>query len=199
MERIRLRQAVVVEGKYDKIKLSALIDGTILCTGGFRIYRDRQLAAMIRAVAQRQGIVILTDSDRAGFRIRSYIRSLAKGAEVINLYIPQVPGKERRKEAPGAEGILGVEGMEVQTLRDLFSRAGLLEPDRLPAGGERRIERSDFYEDGISGGPDASRKRAALLARLGLPGYVTTNALLDIINSLMTWEEYRAFCREYHP
>ena len=190
MEKIKLRQAVIVEGKYDRIKVSSLIDGLIIQTDGFRIYKDKQKIAMIRAVALQQGVVILTDSDRAGFKIRGFLHSIAAGAEVTNLYIPQVSGKERRKAGPGAEGLLGVEGIDVQTLRALFQKAGLLDEAPPP---ERPITRMDFYEDGFMGGADASKRRAALLKHLGLPGYLTTNSLLEVINSLMTYEESRVF------
>ena len=193
MEKIKLRQAVIVEGKYDRVKVSALIDGLIIQTDGFRIYKDKQKIAMIRAVALRQGVVILTDSDRAGFQIRGFLHSIAAGAEVTNLYIPQISGKERRKAGPGAEGLLGVEGIDVQTLQTLFQKAGLL--DDTPSPSERPITRMDFYGDGLMGGADASKRRAALLKHLGLPGYLTTNSLLEVINSLMTYEEYRAFCK----
>lgn len=197
MEKLKLKRALVVEGKYDKAKLSSLVEGTILQTDGFRIYRDKQLAAMIRAVARRQGLVILTDSDRAGFQIRHYIRSLAQGADVVNVYIPQTRGKERRKAAPGAEGLLGVEGIDADILRELLQKAGALADEEAPdpdAREARRIGRADLYEDGLTGGPDAAGKRRALLLRLKLPGYLSTAGLLEVINTLMTYSEYRAFC-----
>lgn len=193
MEKIKLRQAVIVEGKYDRIKLSSFIDGLILQTDGFRIYKDKQKIAMIRAVALRQGVVILTDSDRAGFCIRGFLHSIAAGAEITNLYIPQITGKERRKTEPGAEGFLGVEGIDLAVLRGLFQKAGLL--DETPAVSLRPITRMDFYENGLMGGTGSSSRRALLLKHLGLPSYLTTNSLLEVINSLMTYEEYTAFCR----
>ena len=192
-EKIRLSQAVIVEGKYDKIKLSALIDGVIIPTDGFRIYKDRQKIAMIKSIAEKQGIIILTDSDRAGFQIRGFVRSLAKNAKVTNIYIPQVEGKEKRKKSPGAEGTLGVEGIGADTLRELFRRFGILEETGIQRE-KRQITRLDFYEDGIMGGAGAVQKRRALMARLGLPSYLATNSLLEVINLLMTYEEYREFC-----
>ncbi len=189
MEKIKVTRAVVVEGKYDKIKLSSLIDGLILQTDGFRIYRDKEKAAMIRAVAKKQGLIVLTDSDRAGFQLRGYLRSITQGAEVAHIYIPRVAGKESRKTAPGAEGILGVEGIDGDTLRELFRREGLLGE---PVKRENPVTRLDFYEDGLTGGKDSSRRRKELLRRLNLPEYMTAGALLEIINSLMSREEYRA-------
>ena len=192
-EKIRLTQAVVVEGKYDKIKLSSLIEGTIIKTDGFQIYKDRQKIAMIKTIAEKQGIIILTDSDRAGFQIRNFIRSVAKDAKITNIYIPQVEGKEKRKKSPGAEGMLGVEGIDADTLRKLFRRFGIRESEEAEED-RRQITRLDFYEDGLTGGNGAARRRRALLAQLGLPSYLTTNSLLEIINLLMTYDEYRKFC-----
>lgn len=199
MSKLTLSRAVVVEGKYDKIKLEALIDGLIIQTNGFRIYKDKEKAAMLRAVARRRGVVIVTDSDRAGFQLRGFVRSVVQDAEVVNVYIPQIAGKEKRKRAPGAEGLLGVEGIDLETLRELFLRAGALDPPGASAGREtsaRRITRMDFYEHGLSGGPEAARLRKRLLQRLGLPCYLTCKGLLEVVNSLMTYEEYRAFLKE---
>ena len=195
MEKLRVSRAILVEGKYDRIKLASLIDGLIIPIDGFRIYKDRQKSAMIRALAQKRGLVVVTDSDAAGFQLRGYLRSIAKDADVIHIYIPQVSGKERRKAAPGAEHLLGVEGIGADTLRELFLRSGAVD-DTPPQEGARRITRMDFYDDGLMGGPDAAERRAALLRRLGLPNYLTTNALLEIVNSLMSYEEYRRFIGE---
>ncbi len=117
---------IVVEGKYDKIKLESLVDGLILTTDGFRIFKDKQKRDLIRALAQKQGVIVLTDSDVAGFKIRSLIRSVARDASVINLYIPQIPGKEKRKSTPSKEGTLGVEGLDAELLRELFVKHGVL-------------------------------------------------------------------------
>lgn len=196
MDRLKLSRIVIVEGKYDKIKLSALIDGMILTTDGFRIYRDKARHRMLRDLALKRGAVIVTDSDRAGFRIRGFLRSILQGADLVQVYIPQLSGKEKRKPSPGAEGLLGVEGMDLSLLEKLFRQAGALAPPETPVPPVRRITRQDFYEDGLTGGANASELRTRLLRRLGLPDYLTSKALLETINTLMTYEEYRSFLRE---
>ena len=180
-------KAVIVEGKYDKIKLSSIIDGLIIQTNGFRIYKDKEKIALVRAVALKQGVIIVTDSDVAGFKLRGFIRSIAQGAEVTNIYIPQIVGKEKRKVAPSKENLLGVEGIEAQLLRTLFINADVV---KVEDSTSRKITKMDFYEDGLTGHTDSANMRQRLLKRLGLPTYVTTNSLVDIINSLMTYEEY---------
>lgn len=193
MEKIKIDRVVIVEGKYDQVKLASLIDGVIIKTDGFRIYKDKEKAAMIRALGAKKGLLILTDSDHAGFQLRGYIRNIAKGADIKQVYIPQIKGKERRKEKAGKEGLLGVEGMNADLLRDLLKKAGVQTGE---AEDRRLITKLDFFEDGFSGGADASQNRAALLSHLGLPSYLTANALLEIINSMLTYDEYRAFCDE---
>ena len=193
MEKIKIDRVVIVEGKYDQVKLASLIDGVIIKTDGFRIYKDKEKAAMIRALGAKKGLLILTDSDHAGFQLRGYIRNIAKGADIKQVYIPQIKGKERRKEKAGKEGLLGVEGMNADLLRDLLKKAGVQTGE---AEDRRLITKLDFFEDGFSGGAEASQNRAALLSHLGLPSYLTANALLEIINSMLTYDEYRAFCDE---
>lgn len=191
MEKIKIDRVVIVEGKYDQVKLASLIDGIIIKTDGFRIYKDKEKADMIRTLGKKKGLLILTDSDHAGFQLRGYIRNIAKGADIKQIYIPQIKGKERRKEKAGKEGLLGVEGMDADLLRDLLKKAGV---DATVSADRRLITKADFFEDGLSGGPDAAQKRGALLKHLGLPAYLTANALLEIINSMLTYEEYRNFC-----
>lgn len=187
-EKLIVSKAVIVEGKYDKIKLSGIIEGLIIQTNGFRIYNDKEKIALIKAVALKQGVIILTDSDAAGFKLRSFIRSIAKGAEIENVYIPQISGKEKRKTAPSKENLLGVEGIDTNLLRELLAKADgkKAEFTSLP-----RITKLDFFEDGLSGGANSAVKRQALLKHLGLPCYITANSLVEIINSLMTYEEYK--------
>ena len=151
---IHLRQAVVVEGKYDKIRLSALVDGPILVTNGFRIFKNREQMALLRRLARQDGILILTDSDAAGFKIRNYIKSAVPDGKIYHAYIPEILGKEARKDRPSKEGTLGVEG------------------------------------NGLSGGPDSSQKRLAVLQKLGLPRYLSAAALLEAVNALMNREEF---------
>lgn len=189
MERIRLEQAVIVEGKYDKIKLESVLDALILTTDGFRIYRDKQRRALFRSLAETRGLVVLTDSDAAGFRLRAYVADIAPKGTVAHVYIPDVFGKERRKTAPSAEGKLGVEGIDAATLREAFRRAGVLEGGKRPPAG---VTRQDLYEDGFMGGRHSSDKRYALYDRLGLPKRISTTAALDLLNHMLTREQYDA-------
>lgn len=189
-EKIMLRQAVVVEGKYDKIRLEALVDGLILTTNGFGIFRDPELRDFIRRLAAERGIVVLTDSDAAGFRIRSYLTGMIPPHQITNVFIPDLFGKERRKRAASAEGKLGVEGMDTETLRRSFSFAGI-EP--VSAGPPRDpITRTDLYEDGLMGGPGSRELRYALYDALSLPRRLNLTGALPLINSLLTRDEYRS-------
>lgn len=183
---------VIVEGKYDRLRLQELIDGTIIETGGFGIFTDPEKLDMIRALAEKTGIILLTDSDRAGFKIRSYIRSAIPGGKgIVNVYIPDVFGKERRKTAPSKEGKLGVEGISIELLRDCFEKAGVF--TALTDGEEKDpITKVDLFILGLSGADDASYKRAALLKRLGLPERLTAKGLLPVLNTLYTREEFFA-------
>jgi len=186
-EKITLAQAVIVEGKYDKIRLSPLLDALILTTDGFRVFRDKEMCALIRRLAHSCGIILLTDSDGAGFQIRNYLTKIARGGEITHVYIPDVPGKERRKPQPGKEGKLGVEGIDPALLREAFARAGLL--GHVPKEGPG-ITRQDLYDWGLTGGADSRALRYALLARLGLPARLSTGALLPVLNQVITREEF---------
>jgi len=186
-EKITLTQAIIVEGKYDKIRLSPLLDALILTTDGFRVFRDKEMCALIRRLAHSCGIVLLTDSDGAGFQIRNYLTKIARGGEITHVYIPDVPGKERRKPQPGKEGKLGVEGIDPALLREAFARAGLL--GHVPKEGPG-ITRQDLYDWGLTGGADSRALRYALLARLSLPARLSTGALLPVLNQVITREEF---------
>lgn len=188
----KIQQAIVVEGKYDKIRLSNLVDTTIVTVDGFRIYKDREQLELLRLLADRQGLVILTDSDAAGFQIRRYLSSALDRSKVIHAYIPDVYGKERRKEHPGKEGKLGVEGMNDQILRQVLERAGVLCCQSVPQPPRRQITKTDLFLDGFSGGEESRRKRQALLQRLRLPERLSANGLLTVLNAAMTYEDYRA-------
>ena len=190
---ISLRQCVIVEGKYDKQRLSRLVDATIIETDGFRIFRDREKRLLIQRLAEKNGIIILTDSDSAGFLIRRHIKSLVPPDRIINVYIPAILGKERRKPSPSKEGLLGVEGMEDESLLKAFEQAGVT---CVPAVSGPKITKLDLYEDGLSGRPGSSVLRQRLLKRLGLPHYITANSLLAFLNASMTLEEYRALVAE---
>lgn len=191
---IKIDKAVVVEGKYDKIKLSSVINGVIICTDGFQIFKDKDKMSIIRHYAEKTGIIILTDSDTAGFKIRNYLKGAVKNGSITNVYIPDIFGKERRKAEPSKEGKLGVEGMSEETLLEAFRRAGVS-----CAEGEKKtggIDKMLLYELGYSGAPDASVRRRELLKRLGLPELMTTAAIADILNTMMTADELREITAE---
>lgn len=189
---ISLRQCVIVEGKYDKQKLNRLVDATILTTDGFRIFRDREKRLLIRKLAEKNGVIILTDSDSAGFLIRRHIKSFVPADQIINVYIPEILGKERRKPFPSKEGLLGVEGMEDTVLLQALERAGITCCQTVPGP---KLTKLDLYQDGLSGGPDSCALRQRLLKKIGLPHYITANSLLALLNASMAPEEYRALMK----
>lgn len=190
---LHIEQAIVVEGKYDKIKLSSLVDAVILVTDGFRIFKDAEKMAVIRYYARTTGIVVLTDSDSAGFVIRNHIRGAVRDGKVFHAYIPDILGKERRKANPSKEGKLGVEGMERQILMRAFEKAGITAK---PKEDRAEITRLDLYEDGFSGRPDSKARRAVLLKKLNLPELLTTQSMLEILNTMMSREEYQKAAAE---
>lgn len=185
---IHIDGAIVVEGKYDKIKLSRMVDCPIITTGGFGVFKSDETKELLRWYAEHGGIIILTDSDSAGFRIRGYIKGIVNSGEVKSAYIPDIFGKEKRKQKPSAEGKLGVEGVSEQVIAEALERAGVI-GER--AEDRRKITRTDLYDDGLFGGGDASKKRAELLKRLGLPERLSVSGLLDVLNSSMSFEEYK--------
>ena len=187
---IKLKEAVIVEGKYDKIKLSSLVDGLIITTDGFGIFKDREKRELIKALAKKRGIIILTDSDSAGFLIRSHIKGFVSDGEIKNVFIPDVFGKEKRKSASSKEGKLGVEGMDRELLENALKKAGIVEEKTSPNA--KKVLKSDLFEDGISGGADSKAKRTRLLKELGLPERMSANALLETVNALYSFEEYKA-------
>ena len=189
----RIREAIVVEGRYDKNALSQVVDTVILETSGFGIFKNDELMALLRRLTETRGIVVLTDSDGAGFLIRSRIRSCLPKAGVKHAYIPDIQGKERRKRAPGKEGLLGVEGMSPQVLLEALRRAGatfLGEGTAAAAQEQPPITKADLFALGLSGGADASARRAALLQRLDLPAHMSANALLPVLNALYDRESF---------
>lgn len=193
---IKIKQAVVVEGKYDKIKLSSIIDAPIIVTNGFGIFKDKEKLSYIKAVAQKRGIVIMTDSDNAGFMIRNRIlKAVGSESEVINVYIPDVFGKEKRKKSPGAEGKLGVEGIDVDVLKEALNKFGVFSEssDVKNANG---ITKKDLYELGLSGTDNSKQRRQALIKKLNLPENMTTSSLLDALNIFITYNELKNICEE---
>lgn len=184
---IHVAQAIIVEGKYDKIKLSSLLDAVILTTNGFHIFHDAEKMALIRYYAKTTGIIILTDSDTAGFRIRNYLKGAVHDGKLFHVYIPDIYGKERRKLKPSAEGKLGVEGINKNALLAAFEKAGVL-TDEIPEKTDP-ITKYDLYELGLSGGADSKSKRKALQKRLYLPDLLSTASLLEVLNTMMTKTE----------
>ena len=183
---IKINQAVIVEGKYDKIKLSGIIDAPIIQTDGFGIFKDKELQRLIRMLAEKRGLLVLTDSDSAGFKIRSFIGSTVDKKYIKNAYIPDIFGKERRKTEPSKEGKLGVEGVSEDVIMQALANAGVLcESSQEP---ERPITKLDLYELGLTGGENSSEKRARLLERYALPSRLTTNSLVTVLNCITTYE-----------
>lgn len=190
MEKISLRQAVVVEGKYDKIALSKVIDAVIITTDGFGVYKNEDTIKLIRMYAQTSGLVILTDSDTAGQQIRGRIKSLVGDAEIINVYCPVIFGKERRKQHASKEGKLGVEGMSVPVLREAFEKAGLVGED-LPS--REAVTKQDMIFLGLNGSPNSSLLRRKVCRTLGLPEKLSSNSLRDAAGTLMGREAFIKF------
>lgn len=187
---LRIREAIVVEGRYDKAALAGVADTLILETAGFGVFKDGERLAFLRKLAAKRGLIILTDSDGAGFVIRNYLKGAIPKDQVKHAYIPDVYGKERRKQAPGREGKLGVEGMSPEILRNALLRAGATvldggAPDR-PQGD---LTPADLFALGLSGAPDAAARRRELLKRLDLPEHMSAKALLAALNALYTPEE----------
>lgn len=189
---IRIREAVVVEGRYDKNTLAQLVDTVILETSGFGIFKNAQLVALLRRLSETRGLIILTDSDGAGFLIRSHLKSALPSSGVKHAYIPDRYGKERRKRRPGKEGKLGVEGMPRDVLEEALRRSGATFLDEAAPEGRREepITKTDLYLLGLSGGTDASQRRAQLLRRLDLPEHISVNALLPVLNALYGREDF---------
>lgn len=183
---IKLRQAIVVEGRYDKNALAQLVDAPIFETRGFGVMKDAALLAFLRRVAAERGLVILTDSDGAGFVIRNYLKSALPKEGVYHAYIPDIPGKERRKAQPGKEGKLGVEGMRPEILLQALRQAGV-EAEETPRD---PITKTDLYLAGLSGGPGSAERRRACMQSLGLPEHLGSNGFLDALNLLMTRAEF---------
>lgn len=194
---MRIREVIVVEGRYDVNTVKQAVDATVISTGGFGIFNDREQQALLRRLALKRGLIVLTDSDSAGFVIRNFLRgSLPRGA-VKHAYIPQRPGKERRKTAPGREGLLGVEGMDPETLRRALLNAGAtVEGESLPAAPTAGIKKAELMALGLSGTPDSAANRQKLLRALDLPDRMTANALLEAVNLLMTREEFLHVCEK---
>ena len=185
---IKIKQAVIVEGKYDKIKLSNIIDTPIIQTDGFGIFKDKELQLLIRTLAKKRGILVLTDSDSAGFKIRSFIGSTVDKNDIVNAYIPDIFGKESRKTEPSKEGKLGVEGVSEEVIMQALANAGVFcESTEEP---ERPITKTDLYELGFTGGVNSSAKRKALLKFYSFPERLSANSLIKVLNCVTTYERF---------
>ena len=191
MDKLRIRQAIVVEGKYDQNALRQLVDTPIFTTNGFTGMKDPALLRLLRQAAETTGLIILTDSDGAGFLIRNTLKSALPETGVLHAYIPDLPGKEKRKAAPGKEGLLGVEGMRPEILLKALRNAGAEFADgSTPPPAREPITKQDLFALGLSGGPESAKKRAALLKALSLPAHMSANALLQALNVLFSREEF---------
>ena len=193
MEKLRIDKPIIVEGKYDKIALSAVADATIITTGGFSLFKNTERVALLRRLAAPNGVLLLTDADGGGRQIRAFLSSALPAGSITHLYIPEIPGKEKRKSAPSKAGLLGVEGMSPERLRAILLPFATGAPKR--AGG-REITKLDFYRDGLSGKKNAAALRDALAARFDLPHGMSANALLAALNLLSSYDEYEGAVRE---
>lgn len=189
---LKIKEAIVVEGRYDQNTLSQLVDTLIIPTQGFGIFKDKEKAAMLRRVAEKRGIIVLTDSDGAGFVIRNHMKGILPPDQVKHAYIPDLFGKEKRKRTPGKEGKLGVEGMRPEVLERALRNAGAtIFGETAQAQPHREITKLDLFQDGFSGRPDSAQRREKLLKALDLPQHLTGKALPQVLNTLLTYEEYR--------
>ena len=193
----KIKEAIVVEGRYDKNALSQVVDAVIIETAGFGVFKQDEQVALLRRLAEKQGLIILTDPDGAGFVIRSFLKGAIPREQVKHAYVPDRYGKERRKRAPGKEGKLGVEGMSPQVLLQALERAGAtFEEEQNSAPGGTPVTKADLYQWGLTGGTDSAARRAALLRRLQLPERMTANAMLEALNILYSREECEALAEE---
>ena len=182
---MRIKETIIVEGKYDKIRLSSLLDANIIQTDGFMIFKNKEMIELLKKIADETGVIILTDSDSAGFKIRNYIKSCLAGKNVKHAFIPSVSGKEKRKNEPGKEGLLGVEGMRDEQLLKALSEATYEIREN-----KEKITKSDFYKMGLTGGKNSQELREKLSLFMQLPRRLSANMLLDVINSLYTREKF---------
>lgn len=189
---LKIKEAIVVEGRYDKNTLSQLVDALIIPTDGFGIFKDGEKKKLLRKIAESRGLILLTDSDGAGFVIRNHLKGVIPKDQLKQAYIPDIYGKERRKAKPGKEGKLGVEGMRPEVLEEVLRRAGatILEEEGSAPLERRQITKADLFQDGLTGMPDSAVRREKLKQTLDLPQRLTTNGLLDVLNTLFDYEQY---------
>lgn len=190
MEKLKIPYPVIVEGKYDRLRLLCVMEGQILTTEGFGIFKKKEKLALFRALSKKSPLIVLTDPDGAGKLIRSHITSSLPADRLIHLYIPKIHGKEKRKQAPSAEGTLGVEGMDAALLRQLFEPFSMGADGQPPEIAESKLSKVDFFVDGLTGGEGSRAMRDALAAKFGLPDGMTPNALLSALRMICSYEDY---------
>lgn len=185
---IKLECPVIVEGKYDKITLENVIDALIIPTNGFSVFKDSQKRDLIRLLAKEKGVIVMTDSDNAGNLIRAYIKKIVGDSRIINVYVPSLKGKEKRKTKASKEGLLGVEGMSPEMIEEALKRSGVI--GRKVPRNTRKITKNDMYLLGLSGRDNSALKRKQLLKKMELPESLSSSAMIDIVNTLYTYEEF---------
>ena len=199
---IRIHEAILVEGRYDVNTVRQVVDTVVLESGGFRIFNDREQLQLLRRIAATRGLIVLTDSDGAGFVIRNYLKGALSSGTVKQAYVPDIAGKERRKRHGSKEGKLGVEGMRPEVILEALRRAGATFEDADDtddaASSSAPITKADFYEWGLSGGTDSTQRRAAVLKALDLPTHMTANALLEFINAVGSREEIETVLQQFY-
>lgn len=195
---VHIREAIVVEGKYDKIRLASVADALVLETHGFGIFKDKEQLALLRLLAKERGLLILTDSDSAGFVIRGYLNGVIPPDQIKHAYIPEILGREKRKASPSKEGLLGVEGVDGKTILEALKRAGAtIEGERKPEGPSKRpLLKYDLFEAGLSGGAESAARRRRFLSLLGLPARLSANRLLEVLNATMSRGQFYQTVRD---
>lgn len=185
---LKIKEVIVVEGSYDKAKLSNIVDAVIVVTDGFMIFKDRSKCDMLRRLADENGVIIFTDSDSAGFKIRNYLKNILRGKNVKHAYIPDIYGREKRKNHSSKEGFLGVEGVDDNVIITALKNAGIEYPND---NNKRLITKTDLYADGLCGADGSAQRREELKEALNLPKHMSANTLLDVLNRLYSYDEYR--------
>lgn len=190
---LKLKEVVIVEGKYDKIKLSQILDALIIDVGGFNIFKNKEKINLIKKLAEKNGVLILTDSDHAGFMIRNYLNGIIPQDKIKHAYIPDIIGKEKRKRSYSKERKLGVEGIKDDIILDSIKKAGLkqFKNGNNKNQSDTKITKLDFFQDGLSGCENSTLKRKALIKKLNLPENLSQNALIKVLNEIITYEEYK--------
>lgn len=190
---LKIKEIIIVEGSYDKSKLASLVDADIVVTDGFLIFRDRKKCDMIKALAKKNGAIIFTDSDSAGFKIRNFLKNILSDCKVRHAYIPDIKGREKRKNHHSKEGFLGVEGVSDDIILKSLENAGF---ELSEEEASKKISKTDFFEDGLTGSDDSAAKRELLKKKLNLPKHLSANMLIDVLNRLYGYEEYKKIVKE---